>query len=313
MATKPTEIDGTVPVIPTSFREDESIDFESISSCARFAADCGCTAACLPAFGSEFYKLSGEERFQVVEAAIRGAEGRMMIIGQSNHPAAIHAAEIARKNEAIGADIISFALPRQFAIRESDLLRYAETICSAVQVPVLIQDFNPGGATIGPDFCRQLIETCPNFRYAKLEEPLMGEKVTAIREATGDRLGVLTGWGALYMMELIPRGIRGTMPGLGMADLLQEIWHLAASGAEDEAVEIYQKLVMQILFSLQNIELYQWLEKDLLVQRGVIPRESAHVRSATLVPDEATWQYGQKLNQRITEFAKQMTEADRLR
>lgn len=74
MTTKPTEIDGTVPIISTLFREDESIDFEAISSCARFAADCGCTAACLPAFGSEFYKLGEEERFQVVKAAIRGAE-----------------------------------------------------------------------------------------------------------------------------------------------------------------------------------------------------------------------------------------------
>ncbi|MDC0936668.1 hypothetical protein OAS39_10305 [Pirellulales bacterium] len=33
---------------------------------------------------------------------------------------------------------------------------------------------------------------------------------------------------------------------------------MAAKPAEDEAVDIYQKLVMQILFSLQNIELYQF-------------------------------------------------------
>ena len=58
MTTKPTVIDGTVPVIPTTFRKDESIDCEAISACVRFAADCGVTAVCLPAYGSEFYKLS---------------------------------------------------------------------------------------------------------------------------------------------------------------------------------------------------------------------------------------------------------------
>ena len=83
-----------------------------------------------------------------------------------------------------------------------------------MKTPVLIQDFNPGGVTIGPDFCRRLVELCPNFRYAKLEEPMMASKVLAVREATEDRVGVLEGWGGLYMMDLIGVGICGVMPGL---------------------------------------------------------------------------------------------------
>jgi len=305
MATKPTEIDGTVPVIPTTFRKDESIDFDAIGSCVRFAADCGVTAVCLPAYGSEFYKLSEEERFQVVEAAVEAANDRVLIIGQSNHPATVHAAEIARKNEDLGADIISFALPRLFSLTENDLLKYSAAICSAVKLPVLIQDFNPGGATIGADFCRRLADTCENFRYVKLEEPMMGPKLTAIRQATDDRIGVLEGWGALYMMELIPLGICGTMPGLGMADLLQQAWRLAKAGEEEQAVTIYEKVLPQIVFSLQNFEVFAQVEKDLLARRGVIPRESAHSRSATYTPDEHSWKYAQKLNARIAEYANQ--------
>ena len=52
MASTPTEINGTVPVIPTPFRKDESIDYEAIGACIRFAVDCGVTAVCLPAYGS---------------------------------------------------------------------------------------------------------------------------------------------------------------------------------------------------------------------------------------------------------------------
>ncbi|NOY42080.1 MAG: dihydrodipicolinate synthase family protein [Planctomycetes bacterium] len=307
MATKPTQIDGTVPVIPTTFRQDESIDLEAVASCVRFSADCGVTAVCLPAYGSEFYKLSEAERFQVLEAAV-GAGDRVLVIGQSNHPATIRAIEIAKKNEALGADIISFALPRLFTLTDEDLLKYSEAICSAVKVPVLIQDFNPGGATIGADFCRRLADVCDNFRYVKLEEPMMGPKLTAIREATDDRIGVLEGWGALYMMELIPLGICGTMPGVGMADLLQQAWRLAKSGDEEQAVAIYEKVLPQIVFSLQNFELFAQVEKDLLARRGVIPKESAYSRSATYTPDEHSWQYAQKLNTRIAEYAKQMAK-----
>ena len=304
----PPEIDGIVPVIPVPFREDESIDHDALAACVGFAADCGVPAVCLPAYGSEFYKLSESERGTVVETAVQAAEGRVAVIGQSNHAGLVHAVEIARANEARGADMISFALPRLFSLPESDLLGYAEKVCSAVEVPVLIQDFNPGGPTIGPDFCRQLVDICPNFRYTKLEEPLMADKVLAIRDATADRVGVLEGWGALYVMELIPLGIRGTMPGLGMADLLQKVWRLAKMGSEDDAWTLYEKLVPQIVFSLQNFELFAWLDKDLLARRGVIPAESAQVRSATYTPDEHTWQHGQKLNRRVVEVARQWSE-----
>ena len=298
-------VEGVVPVIPTPFRQDETIDYEALASCLHFAAECGVSAVCLPAYGSEFYKLSEAERGKVVETAVAAAGGRVAVTGQSNHPSARLAAEIAKANEARGVDVISFALPRMFSLREDDLLSYAQTICSAVKAPMLIQDFNPGGVTIGPDFCRQLVERCPNFRYTKLEEPMMASKVLAVREATGDRVGVLEGWGGLYLMELLGVGICGVMPGLGMADLLQQVWNLGRRGQEAAAWALYEKLLPHIVFSLQNFELFAWLEKDLLARRGVIPVESTCVRRATCRPDEHTWRHGQKLNARIAELGRQ--------
>ena len=309
MPTEPGLIEGVVPIIPTPFREDESIDYEALAACVRFACQVGVSAVCLPAYGSEFYKLTEAERCKVIETAVRAANEQTAVVAQSNHPAALHAAAIARANEDRGANLISFALPRLFALPELDLLAYCRTICSAVKIPVLIQDFNPGGATIGPDFCRQLVEMCPNFRYTKLEEPLMAPKVTAIRQATQDRLGILEGWGGMYLMELIESKICGVMPGLAMADLLQEVWRLARAGQNDEAMELFERLLPQIVFSLQNMELFLWMEKELLVRRGVFAAEAAHVRSATYKPDEATWRYARRVNERVASVAKQRGEA----
>ena len=310
MTSKETKIDGVVPVIPTPFHEDESIDYEAVASCVRFAVECGVPAVCLPAYGSEFYKLSDFERGKVVEIAVGAAEGRIAVVGQSNHPSTRLAVEIAKANEARGADIISFALRRVFAVGENDLLEHAKKICSAVKTPVLIQDFNPGGPTIGPDFCRRLAALCPNFRYTKLEEPLMAPKVLAIRKATEDRVGVLEGWGGVYMMELLEAGICGAMPGLGMADLLQKVWNACKHGREADAWAIYEKLLPQITFSLQNFELFPQLEKDLLARRGVIPPDSTHMRSVTYTPDDHTWRYAQKLNAKIAELGKQQIAAE---
>lgn len=310
MTANDVKIDGVVPVVPTPFCEDETIDYKALAACVHFAVECGVSAVCLPAYGSEFYKLSELERGRVVETAVAAAGGRLPVIGQSNNPSAKLAAEIAKANEDRGVDLISFALPRMFALGEDDLLRYAEKVCSAVKLPVLVQDFNPGGVTIGAEFCRRLAEACPNFRYTKLEEPMMARKVLAVQEATGNRVGVLEGWGGLYMMELFHLGICGIMPGVGMADLMQHVWNLLKQGCETEAWSLYERLVPQIVFSLQNFELFAWMEKELLVRRGVIPAKSAHVRSATYRPDEHTWRHGQKLNARIAEIGRERTNGE---
>ena len=294
---------GVVPIIPTLFNVDEEMDLTATAACVRFAVESELSAVCLPAYGSEFYKLTGSERAALVGAAVEAAAGRTLVIAQSNHPAARHAAEIAKANEGRGANLISFALPRMFALPEADLLAYSRTICQAVEIPVLIQDFNPSGQTIGAEFCRRLSDDCDNFSFVKLEEPLMAPKVRAIREATEDRVGVLEGWGGMYLLELIDPGICGLMPGLALGDLLQKVWRSAREDDRSEASNLFEKLLPQIVYSLQNMELFLWMEKDLLARRGVISRSQAHVRAATCTPDEDAWRHAIWLNQRVADLA----------
>jgi 2-keto-3-deoxy-L-arabinonate dehydratase len=298
-------LQGVVPIIPTPFRADESIDLDGTAACIEFAVACGVGAVCLPAYASEFYKLSERERKEVLEVAIRAATGRVAVLAQSNHPAARCAAELARAHADLGADLISFAIPRQFSLPLPDLLDYCRTICRAVKLPVLIQDFHPSGTTVGADFARILHADCPNFRYLKLEEPLMAAKVRAIREATNDQVGVLEGWGGMYLLDLIPAGICGLMPGLGAADLLQRIWNLGTSDRLEEALSWFERLLPQLVFSLQSMELFLWLEKRLLAQRGVLHAANRFVRSPTWTPDGPTLAYGDLLNQRVQAAAEQ--------
>jgi dihydrodipicolinate synthase/N-acetylneuraminate lyase len=297
-ARRPGTIDGVVPIIPTPFRsETEDVDVDALGRLVDFAAGLDVPAVCLPAYGSEFYKLSEAERFLVVEHAVRAAGGRVPVMAQSNHPSARLAADIARHNADLGADYISFAIPRLFDLTTDDLLDYCATVCRAVTLPVLIQDFNPGGPTIEATFCARLHEKCPNFRYVKLEEPLMGPKVTSIVEATRGEVGVLEGWGGMYMLELIPVGICGLMPGLGVADLLARVWRLGRAGRFDAASDLFERILPQLAFALQNLELYLHLEKRLLVARGVLT--DATVRRATYTPGAQILAHGEMLNSRL--------------
>ena len=301
---------GVAPIIPTPFLADEQIDFEGVAACVRFAVERRLPAVCLPAYASEFYKLSESERVQCVETAITAAAGRTAIVAQANHPSARHAAETAKRYEALGASAISFAIPRLFSLPERDLLDYCTTICRAVRLPILIQDFNPGGPTVGADFARRLMETCDNFKYLKLEESLMSGKIRSIVAATEGRIGVLEGWGGMFMLELIPAGICGVMPGLGVSDLLARIWHDYATGNAHAALQRFQIVLPQIVFALQNSELFNWIEKRLLRARGVLSDRNIHVRGATWTPDEATLRYGDWLNEQIVRGAPDLSQGE---
>lgn len=290
-------VQRVVPVVPIPFVENGEIDEGVLRNVIEFAVSCGVSAVCLPAYGSEFYKLSEAERTQVVGIAVEQAAGRLCVIAQSNHGSTKHALRLAKTHIEAGADIISVAIPRLFALSDDDITRYLEPILNGVELPCLVQDFNPGGPCVSAGFVARLRSACPNFRYLKLEEPMMAAKVQAIRETTNGQIGILEGWGGLYMMELIPAGICGIMPGLALADLLNLIFDLRRDGKANEAFECFQKVLPLIVFSLQNLELYLYCEKRFLQARGVLDNHCR--RSAAYTPDSHTERYVDELNERI--------------
>ena len=294
---KTAQITGIVPVLPTPFDSEEKLDLRSLRKLVRFSAISGFSAVCLPAYASEFYKLTELEREMVVGTAIDAADGDVQVIAQSNHFAGIHAATLASANEEIGADVISVAVPRMFDISEEDVYKFVADVAGMTSLPVLVQDFNPGGPTISPETAKRLHSDFPNFSYLKLEQPLMAPRVAEILEATDGGVQVLEGWGGMYLLEGIDAGICGAMPALGVADILQEVYDLAVGGNRDGAMDRFQTVLPYLAYSLQNMELLLQMEKRLLVRRGLI--ECDTVRQTTLTLDPHTDRYADYLIDRV--------------
>jgi 4-hydroxy-tetrahydrodipicolinate synthase len=273
-------IDGIVPIIPTPFFADERPDWESLRGLIDFAHAGGGCAICLPAYASEFYKLSEHERREAVARAVEYAAGRIPVIAQVNFATphmVIEAAAVAREN---GATAVCSAVPRLMPLHEKDLFTYWARILESVELPFIIQDFNPGGATLSSRFVANLNSEFPHFRYIKLEEPMMSARVREINDATDGKVGVLEGWGGMYMLELIPAGIAGVMPGLAVSDVLALSFRQAKAKDFDGAYESFMQVCPQIVFSLQSIELFHHAEKRLLQARGIL--QNAFVRQARM-------------------------------
>ncbi len=279
---------GVIPILPTPFDRKGTLYLADYERLLHFCKIAGVAAVGLPAYGSEFYKLDPHERTCALKAAIQTSKRRIPIIAQCNHGGAMAAADMARESEQLGADAIAFELPRRFPYAEPELLAFSSTIANAVKVPALVQDWNPGGITIGAEFVQQLHAACDNFSAIKLEEPNLGEKVRLIREATSDKIKIIEGWGGLYLLELLPAGISGIMPGTGLADVFVKIFQRAKSdlpGAFDDMAPF----VPYLTFCLQNMEHFHHVEKALLHRRNILTQP--HIREITVRPDSTALAY----------------------
>ena len=114
----------------------------------------------------------------------------------------------------------------------------------------------------------------------------MASKVEQLLEATGGEIGVLEGWGGMYLLELVPVGIAGAMPGLALADLLVRVYNHLCSGNTEGAWHIFQSLLPQIVYSLQSLELFHHAEKLLLKERGVLSTAIVREGKIQLRPQE---------------------------
>jgi dihydrodipicolinate synthase/N-acetylneuraminate lyase len=179
---------------------------------------------------------------------------------------------------------------------ENDLFRCFARILESVELPFIIQDFNPGGVTLSSGLVANLNSAFPHFCYIKFEEPLMSARVRETNDATGGRVGVLEGWGGMYMLELIPAGIAGVMPGLGVSDVLALSFRQAKANDFDGAYKIFMHVCPQIVFSLQNMELFHHAEKRLRA-RGIL--QNALVREARMQVREDDARHIDFLNRKL--------------
>ncbi len=276
------DLKGVIPILPTPFNADESIDESSFETILNFIKAAGCTTIGLPAFGSEFYKLSGDERNRILDIVFKNA-GDLNIIVQCNHPSPTIVQALIKDAESRGAAAINSALPRMMPVSENQLYQYASMVCRSTTLPVIIQDYNPGGAIVGLGFAKKLSDEFENFRFIKYEVPGIGPLINDILEATRHKVKVFSGWGGSYVLEQFAAGITGIIPGIPLVDYFIKLWDHLSVGNEKTALQMFTAIAPYLGFSLQHLEMFHHVEKQLAVRRGII--HSAVVRRVTVELD----------------------------
>ena len=281
-------IKGILPVIPTLFTDDDTVDPGALRSVVRFALDAGAHGIVFPGVASEYNFLSDEERGGLMSVVFDEVGGRVPIIGGASASTSEEAIVAGQHAKDHGINHLMIMAPSGLG-QDVDAHRefFARVTTELTDVEVILQNAPPPiGAGLNADAIASLVEANPAITYTKEETLPSGPVITVLRAREIPQLkGVLGGGGARYIIDELNRGALGALPAVELTDLHVAIYEAHTAGDFDRARELYRYslplLGCQMIYRMR-------LTKYVLKQRGITDR--LHVRAPLPELDQFTRQ-----------------------
>ena len=102
---------GVLPVAPTVFHDDESLDLDGQRRVTDFLVDAGSAGICVLANYSEQFSLTDDERHAVLETTMDQVAGRVPVIVTTSSYSARSPASAASTPSSRGAEIVMLMPP----------------------------------------------------------------------------------------------------------------------------------------------------------------------------------------------------------
>lgn len=271
------DIIGIFNILATPFKEDYSLDVESLRRLVRFQMSLGVQGLTILGVLGEAAKLTVPERKQVMDTVMETVNGQIPVVVGTSHPELETCIQLSREAQAAGAAGVMIAPPPMPGATDDDLVNYYAKIAeSCGDLAIVAQDYpKVNDIIMSPDMLAQLADTVDTVRQLKLEDPPLMQKVTAIRQRT-DKLTIFGGLGGMFLLEELARGTDGTMTGFAFSEILVAIYEAYSSGERERATLIFDKYLPLIRYENQP-EINLPIRKELLRRRGAIdcstPRE----------------------------------------
>ena len=263
------KLHGILPVVPTPYDDDGSVDLAAMERVAQFCVDGGAHGLVFPGVASEFDHLAPDEQQSLLEVVCRVARDRVPVICGGGNGGPENIGNFIKSAHELGVVAAMVLIPNRFAGDTDGALQYIQSIIElAPGVDIILQNAPaPVGAGLEAQELSKIIAACPAIRYVKEEALPSGPRITAIKNAAPDHLvGVIGGGGARYLISEMNRGAIGAMPAAEITDLHVRMWNAYQGGNEAEARDLYTKtlplLIIQFLYRMR-------LTKYVLTRRGI--------------------------------------------
>lgn len=267
---------GILGVIQTPFHEDGTIDFPSHARLIEDALDAGVDGFLVPAIASENAYLEFEEKLALAGHAQDIVQQRVPIIWGAGSADPEECAAVGSAASEAGGDGLLVAVPPVLYPTPDRIVEFFRDLSLKIPIPLMIQDWEPGGTGMSIDTILELRASVPTFRFLKVETLPAGPKYTKVLEATGGRLHVSGGWAVPQMIEALDRGVHAMIPECSMIRVYKAIDRLHRSGDREKARELFDQMVPILAFTNQELDASIRFFKRLLVRKGIF--ETSHTR-----------------------------------
>lgn len=268
---------GVMPVAPTVFDEDETLDLDGQGRVVDYLVASGVDAVCILANYSEQFALDDAERVAIVETTIARAAGRIPIAVATSHFSARIAAARTLDAQRRGASMAMLMAPfhgTSVRATEDGVVEYFKRVAGDVEIDLMIQDAPMSATPLPVPLLARIAREVPQVRYVKVEVPHTATKLRALSAAAGDSLpGLFDGEEGVTLIHDLDAGAIGTMPSCVVPHELGGVVRTYRAGRRDDAVREWERLLPLIHFENRHLGLRA--TKILLRDAGIIASDRA--------------------------------------
>ncbi len=263
---------GVVPVVPTIFHDDESVDLDGTARVVDYLMDAGVDGLCLLANYSEQFSLTDAERDTIARTLLEHVAGRLPVIVTTSHYSARVTAARSRAAQDMGAAMVMIMPPffgATLTVPGPALIEYFGQVADAISIPVMVQDAPLSPTPLPANLLIDLIRQVPQVRYAKIEVPQAADKLHSLVSALGGSLeGPFDGEESVTLIPDLDAGATGTMPSSMVPAELGRIVRHYLAGNRASAVSAWEDLLPLIHF--ENRQCGLRAQKVLMAEGGII-------------------------------------------
>jgi 4-hydroxy-tetrahydrodipicolinate synthase len=277
---------GVIPILPTPFNDDESLDLESWRRLLEFMTTLRVDGVTILGVLGESNRLTDNERDALIERAVEVAGGRLPIIVGASHSGTRAAAALSRRAQDLGASAVMVTPAKEPVPSEERIVVLYRRIADETSIPIVLQD-HPASTEVhmSAEVIVKVLREVASVACVKEEAVPTAPKIRLIRESFQDRpVSVLTGLGALYAPFDLDAGSDGFNTGFAFPEVLQAL--VAAARMNDWATvhELYCRFAAMIVFEQQPGVA---IRKELFRRRGLIRSARARHPGATISPAQS--------------------------
>lgn len=263
---------GVVPVVPTIFHDDETVDLDGTARVVDYLIDARADGLCLLANYSEQFSLTDAERDEIARTLLDRVAGRLPVIVTTSHFSARVAAARSRAAQDMGAAMVMLMPPffgAALTVPGAAVIEYFRQVADAIQIPIMVQDAPMSATPLPAGLLIDLVRQVPQVRYVKIEVPQAADKLHTLIAALGASLpGPFDGEESVTLIPDLDAGATGTMPSSMVPAELGQIVRRYLAGDRDGAAGAWEELLPLIHF--ENRQCGLRAQKIMLAEGGIV-------------------------------------------